>query len=74
MTGINYNHQHKPGHMITSTSGQITVGDIRNAIASLPDDAEVHLGVCDCGCILRLAGFKGRGGAISFNVACEELE
>lgn len=69
----NFNHLHKLGPFISSTDGQITVGDVRNAIAHLPDDAEIHLGVCDCGCILELSGFKDRGGAISFNTRCVEF-
>ncbi len=71
---INYNHRHKAGDFITSTDGQITVGDVRNAIAHLSDDAEVFLGACDCGCILELSGFKDRTGAISFNIRCRELD
>lgn len=71
---VNFNHQHVLGStMISSTTGQITVGDIRDAIAHLPDDAEVHLGVCECGLILELAGFKDRGGAISFKTRSIEV-
>lgn len=71
---INFNHRHKLGDIISSTDGQITVGDVRNAIAHLPDDDEIHLGVYDCGCALELSGFKDRSGAISFRTRCRELD
>lgn len=74
MTTVNYNHLHKQGSVVSDTAGEITVGDIRNAIAHLPGDAEVLLGVCDCGCILKLSGFKDRGGAISFKTSCVDLD
>lgn len=44
--GINYNHRHRPsgGIIAGSTTGKLTVGDIRDAIAEFPDDAEVIFG------------------------------
>lgn len=74
MTSINFNHRHVQGLVISETNGDVTVGDIRNAIAHLPDDAEVHLGTCDCGNVLTLFGFKDRGGAISLKIGCKELD
>lgn len=74
---MNYNRLHNPsGTVISGTNGQVTVGDIRDAIAEYPDDTTVSLGVCgDCGAILRLSGFKSRGEkAIQFRVDTEEIE
>jgi hypothetical protein len=61
--GVNYNHKHKPkGGMISgSDDGKLTVGDIRDAIAMLPDDAEVIFGTCEHGESLQFRRFKMRG-------------
>ncbi|PSJ55774.1 hypothetical protein [Pseudaminobacter soli (ex Li et al. 2025)] len=62
MADINYSHRHRwNGQYISSTTGTISVGDIRDAIAAYPDDANVHLSVCDHGGIQHIFGFKSRG-------------
>ncbi|CDX39999.1 hypothetical protein MPLA_320014 [Mesorhizobium sp. ORS 3359] len=59
----NYNREHvQTGGMISGGSeGHLTVGDVRNAIANLPDDAEVIFGTCDHGQPLTFYRFKMRG-------------
>lgn len=59
----NYNLEHKDrGTMITeSPDGVLTVGDIRDAIANYPDDAEIIFGTCDHGEALQFLRFKQRG-------------
>lgn len=59
----NYNRLHRPsGTMISgSPDGYLTVGDIRDAIAHLPDDAEVVFGTCSHGEPLQFGRFKMRG-------------
>ncbi len=59
---INYNHHHRyNGESISSTDGDITVKDLRDAIAEYPDDADVILETCGkCGCAQRIVGFKSR--------------
>lgn len=72
----NYNRLHIAGDVITSIGldSQMTVGDIRNAIAKYPDDAIVKLSPCDCGDLLRLTGFDDKGPEdILFTVSCREM-
>lgn len=59
----NYNHLHKhSGTMISgSPDGRLTVGDIRDAIAYAPDDAEVIFGTDSAGEPVQFGGFKWRG-------------
>ncbi|MGE6739663.1 hypothetical protein ACQKGC_05245 [Allorhizobium pseudoryzae] len=63
MTKTNYNHLHRAsGTMISgSPDGYLTVKDIRDAIAELPDDAEVIFGTCGHGEPLQFGRFKMRG-------------
>lgn len=58
----NYNHFHKPSGTVISGahSESITVGDIRDAIAEFPDDAEVMFGGFPQG-KLMFYRFKTRG-------------
>jgi hypothetical protein len=67
----NYNHAHKGGPVISGTHAEsITVGDIRNAIAEFPDDAEVMFGGLPQG-KLMFYRFKTRGEKvlqIKFNI------
>lgn len=60
---INYNHRHQTsGTMISgSPDGYLTVKDVRDAIAHLPDDAEVVFGTCEHGEPLQFGRFKMRG-------------
>ena len=57
---INYNHLHRlSGTVIAGSSdGYLTVGDMRDAIAHLPDDAEITFGICEHGEPLRFYRFK----------------
>jgi len=59
----NYNHEHvASGYVISgSADGFLTVGDIRDAIANLPDDAEIVFGTCNHGEPLKFGRFKTRG-------------
>lgn len=63
MSPPNYNRTHVPsGTMISgSPDGYLTVGDIRDAIANLPDDAEVVFGPCAHGQPHQFGRFKMRG-------------
>mgnify|MGYP001049360166 FL=1 len=63
MSKPNYNRQHvASGTMISgSGDGYLTVGDLRDAIAGLPDDAEVVFGPCSHGEPLSFHRFKMRG-------------
>lgn len=60
---INYNHQHvATGSMISgSADGYLTVGDLRDAIANLPDSAEIMFGACMHAEQLKFRRFKMRG-------------
>lgn len=60
---INYNHLHRAsGTMISgSPDGHLTVQDLRDAIANLPDDAEIIFGTCGHGEPLQFGRFKTRG-------------
>lgn len=60
---VNYNHSHiaKQGMISGSPDGYLTVGDLRDAIANLPDDAEVIFGPCQHGDTLQFYRFKMRG-------------
>lgn len=59
----NYNHLHKHSGTVISGSegGRLTVGDIRDAIAYAPDDAEVIFGTDSAGEPVQFAGFKWLG-------------
>jgi hypothetical protein len=59
----NYNHRHVASGTVISGSGDghLTVGDVRDAIAELPDDAEVIFGPCGHGDPLTFYRFKMRG-------------
>jgi|UPI000562E77D hypothetical protein len=59
----NYNHTHKhSGGVISGTHAEsITVGDLRDAIAEYPDDAEVIFGSVLGGGQLMFYRFKSRG-------------
>ncbi len=59
----NHNREHvASGTMISgSDDGFLTVGDLRDAIAYLPDDAEVIFGICEHGQPQRFMRFKMRG-------------
>lgn len=62
MTKVNFNRLHQPsGTVISGTEHPITVGDLRDAIAYLPDDAEITWSTCDHGVPLRFSRFKMRG-------------
>lgn len=64
MSTINYNHRHHPsGTMISGADDGyvLTVGDMRDAIAHLPDDAEIIFGPCNHGDPLQFYRFKSRG-------------
>lgn len=58
----NFNREHVvSGGTRSGGGGPLTVGDVRNAIAELPDDAEVIFGTCDHGQPLTFNRFKTRG-------------
>ncbi|PSJ51363.1 hypothetical protein [Kumtagia ephedrae] len=59
----NYNRQHVASGTVISGSGdgRLTVGDLRDAIAELPDDAEVIFGPCNHGEPQTFYRFKTRG-------------
>lgn len=59
----NYNHEHVFSGSVISGSGdgRLTVGDLRDAIAAFPDDAEVIFGVDSAGEPLTFGRFKTRG-------------
>jgi hypothetical protein len=58
----NYNRTHIPkGWSISGTVQPITVGDLRDAIASYPDETEIAWGVCTCGTPQVFYRFKDRG-------------
>lgn len=59
----NYNLEHKYSGSVISGSpdGFLTVGDVRDAISSFPDDAEVIFGTCEHGGELQFLRFKVRG-------------
>jgi hypothetical protein len=61
--GINYNHRHiwKSYGISGSDDGYLTVGDIRDAIACYPDDAEVSFGICPHEEPLKFYRFHKRG-------------
>lgn len=61
----NYNHEHKhSGSVISGThSASITVGELRDAIADLSDDAEIVFGGTEPG-KLMFNRFKKRGALI----------
>ena len=65
MSEVNYNHLHvmKDHYGISSASEDytLTVGDLRDAIARLPDDAEIVFGPCNHGEPLQFGRFKSRG-------------
>lgn len=63
MSATNYNHRHRPsGEVISSCYTEtINVGDLRDAIAEFPDDAEIILGLASNGDKLFFGGFKTRG-------------
>lgn len=65
MKEINYNHQHvmKDHYGISGVEKGyvLTVGDIRDAIARLPDSAEVTFGTSPSGEELEFFRFKSRG-------------
>lgn len=63
---VNYNHRHRLSGMAISGSadGFLTAGDIRDAIAFLPDDTEIVFGVDSVGEPLRFARFKMRGPSV----------
>lgn len=58
-----YNRQHVASGTVISGSadGYLTVGDLRDAISDLPDDAEVIFGPCTHGEPLKFSRFKMRG-------------
>lgn len=59
---INYNHLHQSsGGMISGTAQPINIGDLRDAIAPFPDDAEIAWGTCSHGEPLAFYRFKVRG-------------
>lgn len=60
---INYDHQHvaRGSGISGSADGYSTVGDLRDAIANLPDSAEVIFGICEHGEPLKFGRFKMRG-------------
>ncbi|MDX3805288.1 MAG: hypothetical protein QHC89_02555 [Bosea sp. (in: a-proteobacteria)] len=60
---INYNHLHQAsGTMVSgSPDGYLTVKDLRDAIAHLPDDAEVIFGPDAQGNPQQFGRFKMRG-------------
>ncbi|MES0100905.1 hypothetical protein [Mesorhizobium sp. M0019] len=62
----NYNREHiASGGMISgSSTGRLTVGDLRDAIAQLPDNADVIFGTCSHGDPLTFYRFKMRGESI----------
>ncbi|WP_449396294.1 hypothetical protein [Devosia riboflavina] len=79
MSNINYNHRHQPsGEMTTSTTGELTIGDLRDAIANMPDDAKLVVAPCDCGIILKPFGFKVKtdkeGGPTHLIIQQSEME
>lgn len=59
----NYNREHVfSGSVISgSATGRLTIGDLRDAIASFPDDAEISFGVDSVGEPLKFGRFKTRG-------------
>ena len=61
--GTNFNHRHvwKSYGISGSSDGQLTVGDLRDAIAAYPDDAAVVFGICNHGEPLQFYRFKRRG-------------
>lgn len=61
--GVNYNHLHvwRNYGISGSEDGRLTVGDMRDAIACYPDDAEIIFGVCEHGEPLKFYRFKERG-------------
>lgn len=65
MKEINYNHSHtmKDHYGLSGSSNDytLTVGDIRDAIARLPDDTQVTFGACMHGEELKFYRFKMRG-------------
>lgn len=64
MSNINYNHRHQPSGMMISGADEgyvLTAGDIRDAIAYLPDDAEIVFGPCNHGEPLQFYRFESRG-------------
>ncbi|MGT2500608.1 hypothetical protein ACVOMS_06845 [Bradyrhizobium guangxiense] len=61
---INYNHLHVASGSMISGAGDgfvLTAKDVRDAIANLPDDAEIIFGTCGHGSELRFYRFKTRG-------------
>ncbi|MCG6203335.1 hypothetical protein LPW26_01675 [Rhodopseudomonas sp. HC1] len=61
---VNYNHQHiARGYSISGASQGyvLTVRDVRDAIAYLPDHAEIIFGPCEHGEPLQFYRFKTRG-------------
>ena len=63
MSMVNYNRAHRYSGSVISGScdGHLTVGDLRDAIAHLPDGAEVIFGTDQHGEPLRFYRFKTRG-------------
>ncbi|MFN4125258.1 hypothetical protein [Pannonibacter indicus] len=58
----NFNHLHQTGRpVITGTNGRITAGDFRDALASLPDHAEILLQTTPSGERLKISGFDQKG-------------
>lgn len=59
----NYNREHvSSGTVIAgSETGYLTVGDMRDALAEFPDDAEIIFGTDSSGEPLKFYRFKTRG-------------
>ena len=61
---INYNHRHVASGSMISGAGDgyvLTAKDVRDAIADLPDDAEIIFGTCSHGVEQHFYRFKTRG-------------
>jgi hypothetical protein len=75
---INYNSRHIAGDMVVSIGSdvQMTIGDLRNAIARFPDDAAVLISPCSCcWAVQRLTGFDVKGpGELLLNIEGHELD
>jgi hypothetical protein len=60
---INYNHRHVASGSVISGAPEgyvLTAKDVRDAIANLPDDAEIIFGTCSHGAEQRFYRFKTR--------------
>jgi hypothetical protein len=61
---INYNHRHVASGSVISGASEgyvLTAKDLRDAIANLPDDAEIIFGPCNHGDPQHFYRFKTRG-------------